>query len=92
MPLSEAKNLLPLLPSDEAAADELHDMAWEGNGTGSKAAQYLETLRKAVNYCPACTLAALRQSPTNSVAHYLHFDYKTASKEFWQGINDDAIE
>lgn len=88
MPLAEAKNLLPLLPNDGAALDLL----WEGNGNGSNAEQYLETLRKAVNYCPACTLAAIRQAPSNSVAQYLQFDYKAISKAFWQDIYDERVE
>lgn len=88
MPLEEARNLLPLLPDDEGALDLL----MEGNGNGSRADKYLEQLRQAINYCPACTLAAIRQSPTNSVAQYLQFDYKTAAASFWEDVNNERIE
>jgi hypothetical protein len=86
MPLAESRLLLPLLPDDDAALDLL----MEGNGSGSQAEKYLEQLRAAVNYCPACTLAAIRQSPPNSIAQYLRFDYKSASKAFWEEINSSG--
>lgn len=88
MPLSEARSFLPLLPDDAGALDLL----LEGNGDGTRAQKHLEQLRAAVNYCPACTLAAIRQSPVNSIAQYLNFDYKTASKALWEDLNNERVE
>ena len=46
-----------------------------------------DALREATNGCPACILAALRQSGA-----YYEFDYQKEREELWAQIHDDERE
>lgn len=57
----------------------------------------MDDLRKAADNCPACILAAIRQSPIRngmSTADYwewmtgLNFDFKSELEKFWETQND----
>lgn len=48
----------------------------------------LPKLREAANDCPACIMAALRQSGV-PVPAVTHFDYKKELDIFWSNYNDD---
>ena len=57
----------------------------------------IEELHKATEGCPACMLAAIRQSGINKDASYeepgLWFDFKAAAADWWtQQANDRAVE
>ena len=45
----------------------------------------LENIKKECNYCPACTLAVLRQSKVP--LYMLYFDYKKEVEEWWKEKN-----
>lgn len=46
----------------------------------------LEPLREAAGDCPACMLAAIRQS---EYAGYIEFDYKAQHEQFWKDVRDN---
>lgn len=86
-------DLLPLsLPElismlSEVGEDESRAMLDEGNGCGTRAWKLLARLRNASHGCPACILAAIRQSPA-SISNYLAFDFKAEMKAFWEEHNN----
>ena len=49
----------------------------------------LEELRGVAGNCPACMLAAIRQTPDTIVPG---FDYKKESDAFWKDINEARAE
>lgn len=56
----------------------------------------LENVRTAAEGCPACILAAIRQSKINEIADengivpgYVEFDFKQEKAEFWASINNE---
>ena len=55
----------------------------------------IEELRKAVEGCPACMLAAIRQSEINKNPEDgpgMWFDFKKAAEEWWQQEREDQRE
>ena len=77
--------LITMLP--EIDDNEIFNMMTEGTKSGTRAWSVLEKLREAAHGCPACILAAIRQSPTMSIGSYLGFDFKAEMKAFWEEYN-----
>lgn len=51
--------------------------------------EVIKALEDATGNCPACMLAAIRQSKYPEV--FEHFDFKDRQREFWNQVNEDRM-
>lgn len=78
LPLDELKKIV-----DDHSTPWFDDVSDIGGQNISK--EGMDKLREATNGCPACMLAALRQTEAHCTDD---FDYKEEKKAFWEPINE----
>jgi hypothetical protein len=85
--LSELVALLPAPKDYEEPAFMGIGRVYAGLGAAIDVA--LPVLREKSNNCPACILAALRQSSVIPIASIEHFNFKKEVEEFWSRVNSE---
>ncbi|ACG60324.1 hypothetical protein phiPLPE_02 [Iodobacter phage PhiPLPE] len=90
--IKDAMELLPGIP--DVNQDEWHEKLIIDGGSVTKLENDIEAampaMYRAVDYCPACMLAAMRQSGATKFRAYT--DYKEDVKEWWSAKDTERQE
>lgn len=73
----------------DTTTDNIDGLEWTSS-TIANEKEIIKTLEEATGVCPACMLAAIRQSGHAELFESFHF--KDRQKDFWQCVNDDRAD